>query len=64
MINRYHPSGIDPTVNIGSTTAHEFVHVELLFKHAAGNVGKWRHSVPEDPMMDTIMKRAEWEAIK
>lgn len=64
MINRYHPSDTDPTWNIGSTTAHEFVHVQLLFQHADGNIGKWRHSKPEDPVMLTIMKRAEWEAIK
>ena len=53
-----------PTEGIGSTTAHEFVHVQLLFQHADGNIGKWRHSKPEDPVMLTIMKRAEWEAIK
>lgn len=53
-----------PTQGIGSTTAHEFVHVQLLWLHAAGKVDKWRHSVPEDPVMKNLMKQTEMEAIK
>ena len=64
MINHCHPIDIHPTAGIGSTMAHEFVHVQLLWLHAAGKVDKWRHSVPVNPVMENLMEQTEWEAIK
>jgi hypothetical protein len=45
--------------NTGKTAAHEFVHVQLLFRHVANPAStNWRHP---DPVVDAKTEKAESE---
>jgi hypothetical protein len=48
----------------GATVAHEFVHVQLLFKHIIGQAAEWRHQTPPNQKVEEKFERAESEAGK